>query len=127
MSKTVLDADALAQALSAARRRGEFSEPVLQLFIAGDADGPAGAWCRDRAAGANGAASACLGVELHHGARRESLGLARWTGNREVAHVDVEVALREERAVVRYPRFAKHLMALGEELGHQPAANVAAI
>src|SRR5438445_13469901 len=127
MSETMLDAGAFSESLPATRSRNQLSKPLLQLFVASDADGATSAGRGHGAANAHGAVGADLGIELDDGSRREALGLAGRTGDGEIAHVDVEVAFGEKRSVARDPGFAEHLAALGEELRHQVAAYIPAV
>src|SRR5438445_13863140 len=127
MSETMLDAGAFSESLPATRSRNQLSKPLLQLFVASDADGATSAGRGHGAANAHGAVGADLGIELDDGSRSEALGLAGRTGDGEVAHVDVEVAFGEVRSVARHPGFAEHLATLCNKFRHQVAADVSAI
>lgn len=67
-------------------------------------------------------------IEFDGRARREGLCFARGTGDRESAHVDVEVLLGEERcAVACDPRLAQRLAAAVEDVGDGARAEVATV
>jgi len=64
MGQSVLDSDALTQAMPGLVGRDEFAEAMLQLFVLGDADRPAGIGRGHRAARAQPASTAGLGIEF---------------------------------------------------------------
>src|SRR5579883_144668 len=103
MSEAVLDGDALAQKSSAALALRELAQSVLKRLVLSDGDGAAVSERRVGAARAQRAPVAGLGVEFDGAAGGEAFHLTRGTGNRSVAHVDVEGALGEELAVARGP------------------------
>jgi len=69
--------NSLTEAFTALWSCDELAQAVLQRLVVGDADGATRGGRRHRARGAQRAAPAHFGVELHDGARLEALDLGR--------------------------------------------------
>src|SRR5690606_11488217 len=112
----VFDHGALAEFRAPRASSNELAQPVLDLLVVGDRDGPPAAFLRACALGTLWTAVTDLRVELDHGAERERLHLPGGALDRPVTHVEVEDRLRKHLAVARPPGLAYDAAAPGKNV-----------